>query len=62
MTGAEAVVLAHHPVVEALPAVVPMVVLVGAFAGIVVADRRGSRRAGADTAAPSAEEPSDQAR
>lgn len=39
-----AVVLAHHPFVEALPAVVPMVVLVGAFTAIVVADRRRSRR------------------
>lgn len=54
LTG-DAVVLAHHPVVEALPAVVPMVVLVGAFAGVVVADRRRSRRA-------HAEEQHDQAR
>ena len=41
-------VLAHHPLVQALPAVVPMVVLVGAFAGIVVADRRRTRRARAE--------------
>ena len=38
------VLLAHHPVVEALPAVIPMVVVVLAFAGIVVADRRRTRR------------------
>ena len=41
-------VLAHHPIVEALPAVVPMVILVGAFAAIVVADRRRARREGRD--------------
>lgn len=38
------VVLAHHSLVLALPAVVPMVALSGAFAAIVVADRRRSRR------------------
>lgn len=36
-------VLAHHPLVEALPAVVPMVNIVLAFAGIVVSDRRRAR-------------------
>ncbi|MCW2606106.1 MAG: hypothetical protein JWO60_799 [Frankiales bacterium] len=43
MTGYDAV-LAHHALVETLPAVIPMVVLVGAFSAIVVADRRRSRR------------------
>lgn len=37
-------VLAHHSLVLALPAVVPMVLLSGAFAAIVVADRRKARR------------------
>lgn len=41
-----AVVLAHHPIVDALPALIPMVVLVGAFGAVVVADRRRSRREG----------------
>ncbi len=41
-------VLAHHPVVEALPAVVPMVIIVLAFVGIVVSDRRRSRRQAED--------------
>ena len=42
-TGAAAL-LAHHPLVEALPAVVPMVLVVGAFAAVVVSDRRRTRR------------------
>lgn len=36
--------LAHHALVQALPGVIPMVVLVGTFVGIVVVDRRKHRR------------------
>ncbi|MCU1693612.1 MAG: hypothetical protein JWM64_2703 [Frankiales bacterium] len=35
--------LAHHALVQALPGVIPMVVLVSVFVGIVVADRRKHR-------------------
>ncbi len=39
-----ATLLAHHSLVQALPALVPMVLLVGVFAAIVLADRRRGRR------------------
>ena len=39
-----ALLLAHHPVVEALPAVIPVAVLVGVFGAVVAGDRRRSRR------------------
>ncbi len=53
MTTPYADLLAHHALVEALPAVIPMVVLVGVFVGIVVADRRKHRGgAGADAESP----------
>lgn len=41
---AGAVVLAHHPLVDALPVIIPAGVLTGAFGLIVWSDRRRARR------------------
>lgn len=43
MTGAE-VILAHHPLVTALPFVVPAFIVVGLIAAVIVRDRRGERQ------------------